>query len=134
MSTITPDVTRDEARAALLERLDPTGTVRQYAHLGPDALDTHPTVYVIQRHVSRSGMLRRLSLFVIVDGDLRDVTYWAAAALGRKLTTDRFGDWTLTVTGAGMDMHFHTVYQLSRALFTDVTDGNAGYVLQHRSV
>lgn len=71
-------------------------------------------VKVVQRHVSSSGMSRRLSLFY-VDGRGRmfDITSKAAAAMGDRLEDD----WTIKVGGAGMDMHFHLVYGLSRTLY-----------------
>lgn len=73
-------------------------------------------VKVVQRHVSSSGMSRRLSLFYINGrGQMFDITRKAAAAMGERLQED----WTIKVGGAGMDMHFATVYGLSRTLYPD---------------
>lgn len=69
------------------------------------------TVNVIQRHVSASGMQRHLSLFV---GD-QEITFLAATALGEKVA-HTYGA-AIKVNGCGMDMHFATVYNLSRALW-----------------
>ena len=79
------------------------------------------TVYCNVRSVSRSGMMRIISLHVI-DSDhdgkpyLRDITGWVAKALDYRLDRDR---WGLKVAGCGMDMCFATVYNLGRALFPE---------------
>lgn len=70
-------------------------------------------VGVIQRHVSRSGMMRYLSLRVI---DGRDITRLAALAMGEKVH-EYGGHSVIKVSGCGMDMHFHTVYGLARTLW-----------------
>jgi hypothetical protein len=88
-------VERDEARAELRAMLNPGDTVN-----------------VIQRHVSQSGMMRKLSLFV---GDV-NVTNLAARAMGEKVDTSGYHN-TIKVNGCGMDMHFATVYNLARALW-----------------
>lgn len=88
-----------------------------------DLIEADSPVYVINRHVSRSGMTRHLSLYVNEDGAMRDITSRAAAVLGWRLHVERHA---LIVGGCGMDMHFHTVYSLARALF-----GGDGYELTH---
>jgi hypothetical protein len=71
------------------------------------------TIYTTLRHVSRSGMQRVIDLNVIIDNEPRWIGYTAAKALG-----DRYDDRQGIVTdGAGMDMGFHLVYNLSRTLF-----------------
>ena len=73
-------------------------------------------VKVVQRHVSSSGMSRRLSLFYVDGrGKMFDITRNAAAAMGERLQDD----WTIKVGGCGMDMHFATVYGLSRSLYPE---------------
>ena len=74
------------------------------------------TVYTDLKHVSRSGMYRRLAVYVIRDNEPRWLTYWVASALGWRF--DKKHE-TLGVSGCGMDMGFHTVYSLSAALFPD---------------
>jgi hypothetical protein len=74
------------------------------------------TVYCILRHVAKSGMSRRISLFVIQNGELRDITGTAAVAMDRTLNRDEF---SIVVGGCGMDMGWHLVYCLSRCLFPD---------------
>lgn len=99
---------------------------------------TKPTVHVIQRHVSASGMTRHLSLVVIVDGAPWDITSTAAQILGWKTTDDGY----LKVHGAGMDMHFHTVYRLAHALYPngntnprdEYTSRDAGYMINKETL
>lgn len=82
------------------------------------------TVHVAIDHVSRSGMSRRMTLFV-TDGDgVRRITNLAAYALGWPLR-----DASLVVSGCGMDMAFHAVYSLSSCIF----DGN-GCALNHNVI
>ena len=87
------------------------------------------TVYTILRRVSSSGMTRHISLKVAQGGEIYDITYTAALALGDKLH-DVNGCNTIKVNGAGMDMGFHLVYSLSSVLFHG--EERAGYKLSHR--
>ncbi len=96
-----------------------------------DMLPAGATVYVIQRHVSQSGMSRRLSLLAIVSGELRDITVPAGRAMGDSVR-DWHGHRTLMVNGCGMDMHYATVYGLSTALYG--WEDGAGYLLRHHTI
>lgn len=87
------------------------------------------TVYVQQRHVSRSGMLRVLRLYVIRDNELLDITHHVNEVLRWGFDRNR---WGVKVSGCGMDMHFHTVYCLSVSLFGH--DNRGGYRLKHTSI
>lgn len=73
------------------------------------------TVYTVLRHVSRSGMMREISLYVIRKGELRSITWDAARALKNPINRGH-SFWALRVSGAGMDMGFHVVNSLSYAL------------------
>jgi len=95
-------------------RLDSLKTLREMLHPGD-------TVSTILRHVSRSGMSRRISLIVSRDGELVDITWDAARAMGETVK-NRSGyvqDAGIEVGGCGMDMGFHIVYNLSRTLFPE---------------
>lgn len=81
------------------------------------------TVYTICRHVSSSGMSRVISLVVVLPpkkkGDRVSMihpNYAAAAVLGYPLVTKNGHD-GIRVGGCGMDMGFHLVYNLGRALW-----------------
>ncbi len=74
------------------------------------------TVYTILRHVSRSGMMRRVSLSAIIDGLPHDLDGRAALACGWTWDRDNGG---IRVSGCGMDMGFHLVSTLSRVLYPD---------------
>lgn len=121
MSTFTPEISAADAADELRE-----------------LLREDPTVYVVQRRVSQSGMNRKLSLFVIgkrghdAATDLVNVTYLVAAVNGVNVHNVD-GCHALSVSGAGMDMHFATVYGLSRRLYTD-GERDAGYRLTHRTI
>jgi hypothetical protein len=97
------------------------------------------TVYCILRHVAKSGMSRRISLFVIQNGELRDITRTAAIAMDRKLNRD---ECSIVVGGCGMDMGFHLIYSLGYHLWPNGTpephgrrngepDSDGGYALKH---
>lgn len=95
-------------------------------------------VYVVQTHVSKSGMQRRLKLFIagFVYNDepgLINITYLADRILGWGM--DERG---LKVGGCGMDMHFHTVYTISSILYGRNEDGSYNqegcYKLQTQSI
>ncbi len=79
------------------------------------------TVYCILRSRSASGMSRRISLVVPVRDTtrkpaiyLRDITRLAGDALGWRINDE---DTSLVIGGCGMDMGFHTVYELGHALW-----------------
>ena len=109
---------------------------REQAHLDRDYAKEHllthyvkegDKVYTILRHVSASGMSRNISLVVAREGEIIDITYYAAHALGDKVSESK-GHRVIKVNGAGMDMGFHLVYNLSSVLFTG--QNRAGYVLK----
>ena len=94
-------------------------------------LSAGDTVYTIVRSVSASGMSRTLSLYIVKDNRLVNITYYAAHALEWRLV-DVNGSRVMRVGGCGMDMGFHTVYTLSRVLFAaDMPSADAGYSLRH---
>lgn len=72
------------------------------------------TLHTILRHVSRSGMSRRIDVVKMGRNGPRYLTWLAAKVLGERTTGNGDG---LVVGGCGMDMGFHVVYSLSRALY-----------------
>lgn len=97
------------------------------------------TVYCTLRSVSRSGMQRRISLHVVSEkGELVSLDWFASRVMGERIS-DQGG---LIVNGCGMDMGFHLVYNLGRAVWPDGTpephgsrngapDRDGGYALKH---
>lgn len=96
------------------------------------------TVYTILRHRSASGMSRRISLAVPIKGEIRNLDFLAAAAMGDTLHKDG----GISVSGCGMDMGFHLVYNLGATLRPKGTrkphgtrngqpDTAGGYALKH---
>jgi hypothetical protein len=78
----------------------------------------HPgdKVYTILRQVSRSGMSRHISTVIATKEGMYDITYLVARVIGEKRDQHDGG---IVVSGAGMDMGFEIVYNLSRILFPD---------------
>ena len=74
------------------------------------------TVYTILRHVSRSGMSRVIDLVVMSEGRPQSISGWAAEVVGNRMDRDR---WGIKIGGAGMDMGFALVYELSYWLFKE---------------
>jgi hypothetical protein len=74
------------------------------------------TVYAVLRHVSASGMSRRIDFYTIADNRHVFLSGYIRRALGYKFAPKGDG---LVVSGCGMDMGFAVVYELSRTLFPD---------------
>lgn len=113
---------KEQSRAALLQIVKPGQTVA-----------------TVLRHVSRSGMQRRISLYVSDGADMRCIDHHAATVTGHK-ESEKGG---LVVSGCGMDMGFALVYDLGAALWPNGTkephssrngepDCDGGYALRHR--
>ena len=89
------------------------------------------TIYTTIKSVSTSGMSRTMSLYVVVDNKLHNITYYIAKTLDYPLV-DVNGSRVMRVGGSGMDMGFHVVYSLSGYLFRELNlDGDPGYLLKH---
>ena len=95
-------------------------------------------VYTSLNSVSRSGMSREISLYATKDGEIVNITWHAAAALGDK--TGKTGG--IKIGGCGMDMGFALVYNLGATLWPNGTqephgtrngepDTCGGYALKH---
>lgn len=82
-----------------------------------DRLREGDTIYSIVRSVAASGMSRVIDFYVIRDDRPQYLTGWMANALDLPLKKNGISG--VRVTGAGMDMCFATVYELSRKLFND---------------
>lgn len=101
------------------------------------------TIYSIIRHVSSSGMSRNISFFVLKrdkNGCSPLCLDWRISEILGYRQAKRDG---LTITGYGMDMGFHVVYNLGRALWPNGTpkphgtrngepDRDGGFALNHR--
>jgi hypothetical protein len=85
------------------------------------------TVYTVLKHVSKSGMSRRIvPLIVHPDGEIMNISGIVSDVLEWRWHDDG----SVVVGGCGMDMGFHLVYCLSSTLFRG--QGNdSGYALKH---
>lgn len=90
----------DEARESLARMLKPGDTV-----------------YTVLRSVSRSGMSRQIGILVPSGtGEFFYPNYSASILLGEPM--NKAGD-GVKVGGCGMDMGYHVVYSLGRALYPE---------------
>lgn len=65
-----------------------------------------PVIYTVLRSISASGMTRRISAYVIVDGVPEGLSWDYDRAHGR-MADDKSSHWANKVGGCGMDMGFH---------------------------
>ena len=95
------------------------------------------TIYCVLRSVSKSGMSREISLFIVHKGELRNIDAMASDASG--ISEGKQG---IKMQGCGMDMGFALVYNLGYALWPNGTrkphgtrngepDSGGGYALKH---
>jgi hypothetical protein len=89
-------------------------------------INTGDTVYTCLRHVSASGMARDISLHIISDGRIVDISGTVSHLLCMKCNVKNGG---IRINGCGMDMGFALVYDLSSTLFNG--NDRVGYVLHH---
>ena len=83
------------------------------------------TVYTNVVYVSRSGMSRRISAYIVEHGEINDITWLISRAGIGKL--HREGG--IVMGGCGMDMGFALVYNLGAALYPNgfPCTGSTGY-------
>jgi len=81
------------------------------------------TVYTVLRSVSASGMSRTLDIYVVINSEIVRITWRVAEALDARYDQKRQA---LRVSGCGMDMGWHCIYNLSHLIL-----GN-GYALKHQ--
>lgn len=109
------------------------------------------TIYTILRHVSSSGMSRRISLIVMRKGEPCQIDGMVEAlGVAKSKRVTRYGmggsyqsrEEGLVANGAGMDMGFDLVYRLGRTMWPKGTpkphgsrngapDRDGGYALKH---
>lgn len=88
------------------------------------------TVYTNVVYVSRSGMSRRISAYIVEHGEINDITWLISRAGIGKL--HREGG--IVMGGCGMDMGFALVYNLGAALYPNgfPCTGSTGYTKTYR--
>lgn len=91
------------------EQLEAIANLKKYLKPGSK-------VYTVLRHVSSSGMMRVLDLYVIKKNEPLRLTWSVCKAIGYKYNRKHDG---LEIGGWGMDMGLAVVYYLSRTLFPD---------------
>lgn len=83
------------------------------------------TIYTILNYVGKSGMTRRIKVYVVVDGDICNISWDVSRCTQFKLSQKHD---SLIVHGIGQDMGYHVVDSLKSAL------GFKNYSLEHRLV
>lgn len=83
-----------------------------------------PIIYTVLRSVSRSGMQRRITAFVIVDGVPKNLSWHYDRSHGR-MADDSFSGWANKVSGCGMDMGYHLADNIA------AIGGLTGYAFRH---
>lgn len=91
------------------------------------------TVYGIVRTVSRSGMSRTIDFFVMPTKK-GDRPMYLSGYMATLLGYTRDSSGALRVSGCGMDMVFHTVYNLSSVLFAHLKGKDAANLPKVREV
>jgi hypothetical protein len=99
-------------KRADIERQEAVENLKQYVKPGD-------VVYTTLRHVSSSGMFRAIDVFVMRDNQPLRITWDVGRAIGE--TYNRKHE-ALGVSGCGMDMGFHVVYNLGRVMFREGFD------------
>jgi hypothetical protein len=72
---------------------------------------------------SFSGLTRWVRVFLVENGDIVDVTFYAAHVTGWRLA-DKSGRWEMAVRGCGFSAEEHTVETINHRL--GLPDGFAG--------
>lgn len=92
--------------------------------------ETKPTIYTTLKHVSKSGMFRAISVWIIKDNQPLYLNYIVSEVNGLKQNLKHGG---VSVRGAGMDMGFDVVYTFSRRIYKDtIQERDTGYNLTQR--
>lgn len=81
-------------------------------------------LYLTLKSVSSTGMSRKFKCLAVVNGDIVDIGYDVAHALGYRYDDDH----NVIIKGCNMDMAFALTYNLSMTLY-----GN-GYKLKHSTI
>lgn len=73
-------------------------------------------IFSYVRSVSPSGMSRQIKFFIAKDSEIYDITRDIALITSNLFKRD---NWTLSISGCGMDMCFAVVYDLASIIFKD---------------
>ena len=96
--------------------------------------------------VSANGMNRQISFFAIdskrrpsLPPEIVNITNYVNQILeGKDAPLNSYNEPVIKVTGAGMDMVFHVIYNLSSRLFVnvheDLKQSDKGYILKQRNL
>lgn len=112
----------EEAKADLRDLIE---KATQSFHIGTPNADAtfKPTIYTIIQHVSQSGMTRHITPILMYKRTDGEIDYynlsWQVSEVTSFKYTSKNGYDALVVGGCGMDMAFHLVYNIARAIYGD---------------
>ena len=72
-----------------------------------------PIIYTVLRSVSRSGMMRKISAYVMIDNRPVNLSWDYDRAAHGRLADESAGGWANKIGGCGMDMGFHLAGNIS---------------------
>jgi hypothetical protein len=73
-------------------------------------------IYTKVEHVSQSGMSRDVSVYIVQENKIINITYLIGEAMGLKRNRKTEG---LRIVGCGFDAGFEIAYQIGRALWPE---------------
>ena len=102
-------------------------------------LKPNDIIWCVLRKVASTGMSRQIDFYVIQNNE----PFWLTGRIARLLGWRQAKNDALIVSGCGMDMGFHVVYELGQTLWPKGTDkphghrngepdSAGGYALKHR--
>lgn len=122
-------------KAQAAERDDAMAKLRTFLKPG-DKITT------VLRHTSRSGDQRAITLACVHEGEIWNIDFWVARALGLKIDRTHGG---VSIGGGGMDMEAGIVHLLGTKMWPNGTpkphgrrngqpDSNGGYALKQQAL
>jgi hypothetical protein len=130
----TTDIRLTEPEGSRVYRQQAIDELKQYIKPGQ-------TVYTNVNHVSRSGMLRNISVYIVKDNRIHCIDWHVSIVTGRSTAKDG----SIKCNGCGMDMGFNLVYSLGRTMWPNGTetphgtrngepDSDGGYALKQSAL
>lgn len=89
-----------------------------------EAFPPGSVAYTVLRHVSSSGMQRRISVLGVMGGEIVCLDWAVSRVLGRRVHPNG----GIIIGGCGMDMGFALIYDLTATLYGI----DAAYSINHR--
>ena len=80
-------------------------------------------------------MNRDIKFHVVTNGRIANITWLVSWILDEKEPKqNKYNEHVIRVSGAGMDMSFHCIYNLGCVMFENMDMDRAGYMFHHNSI